>query len=646
MLDLIRKKQKSVIVKVVFWTIIAAFVGTIFLVWGKGSDRSGQTSTVAATVNQTEISYEEFQSAYSNLYRLYQSIYRDQFTPALERQLGLRQQALDSLIEQALLLQEADRIGLEVSKKELVDSIAEFPAFQENGVFNKDRYLQVLNYQRMTPEGFEAQQRQQLLAEKARQHLQEGVSVSDEEIEQEFRDQNEKINLAFLGLAPALYETRVKIDEEALKAFFADNLENFRTPETIALSYLQFEPARYAKEVAFTEEDLEKYYRRHLDQFEIQEQVDASHILIKVAADADEATKNTKRELARKVLDEARAGKDFATLARTYSDDTGSASKGGKLGFFTRGTMVGPFETAAFALKPGDLSDIVETNFGFHVIKVEGYIEAGIKPMDQVLEEVKTGVRKDKAHQLAMEKAMDTYNMNRKTGDLESAASANDLGIKQTGFFSRDEPVEGLGEATDIKSLAFALGENELARPVDLGDKIVLFKVKERRESRLPELEEVRVEVEQAYRRTQGEGLARETAEKILAGLKDGKSLQTLAKEHNEKIEETDFFTRSYGAFVPRLGSSQELADDAFALGEEGSAAPEVYSIDNRFVIAVLKKRQPADLSQLTETKKDELRLALETRKETEALNDKLQELRTKAQITIAPTLLASLEGN
>ncbi|MFA5517598.1 MAG: SurA N-terminal domain-containing protein, partial [Desulfuromonadales bacterium] len=207
MLDLIRRKQKSILVKVVFWTIIAAFVGTIFLVWGKGADQgSAGDPETAATVNGTRISYNEYQSAYSNLYRLYQDVYREKFTPELEGTLGLRQQALDALVEQTLLRQEAKRLGLKVSQQELVGSIAEIPAFQENGSFSRELYLQVLNAQRLNPEAFETMQKHQLLVEKLREKIEADVSVDDAAVAQEYRNRNEKINLLFLRFSPADYE--------------------------------------------------------------------------------------------------------------------------------------------------------------------------------------------------------------------------------------------------------------------------------------------------------------------------------------------------------------------------------------------------------------------------------------------------------
>ena len=645
MLDLIRKKQKTTIVKFVFWAIIATFVGTIFLVWGRGSGREGGNPNQAISVNGDVISFAQYQTVYRNLQQLYQNIYREKFNSALEKQLHLPQQAVDQLVDQALLLQEAEHLGIKVSRDELVKSIAEIPAFQENGSFSKSRYLQVLNYQRLTPDEFEGMQRNQLLGQKVREQMQAGITVSDQEVADDYRKQNEKVNLAFVRLAPALFESRVKVDDKELQAYFAEHREEFRIPETVALRYLLFVPSRYAKDVVFQDGDLEKYYRRHLDRFEIQEQVKAAHILIRVDQKAGAEQRATKRKLAEKILAEAKAGKDFAELARKYSDDPGSAAKGGDLGTFPRGAMVKPFEQAAFSLKPGEISGVVETPFGYHIIKSEGYIEAGLKPLAAVTDQVKEGLRTELAAQLALEKAMDAYNMNRKGGSLDAAAKANDLGVKETGFFARGEAVDDLGDAPEIAAQAFSLAPGELARPATTPKGVVLYTVKERHESRLPELKEVRDRVVAAYRQARAVELAKKTAGTLLSDLKAGKKLADLARQEKVGVEETGFFAHSYGDFVPKLGNAPELAAAAFKLTAAAPVAPVVYNLDDRFVVAQLKDREDADMQALNGTKREEVRTTLLNKKRNDAVTARLKELRGKAQIVISPALQTELEG-
>ncbi len=643
MLDLFRKKQKSVFIKAAFAVIILSFVIGYAMMTSPG-ERGGQSGTYAVRVNDTEISYDEYQTVYGNIYSLYQNVYRDQFTPAMEKQLGLRSQAINSLVDQALLVQEADRMKIRVSQQELVDSIAAIPSFQENGVFNKARYLQVLAYQRLTPEDFEASQKNQLLAAQVRDTLQKNISVTEAEVAEEFRNQNEKVNLSFVRLAPGLFESQVKVNEEDLKAYFDQNKENFRIPESVALRYLLFEPSRYENEVTHTDEDLDKYYRRHLDNFEIEEKAKAAHILIKVGQDADQATRNLKRQLAEKVLELAKTGKDFGELVHQYSDDQGTIAQDGDLGFFTRGTMVPEFERAAFALKPGELSELVESPFGYHIIKSEQYIEAGIQPKTEVLDQVKAGVTAEKSRQLALEKAMDAYNINRKNGDIDAAAKANDLGIKETNFFERSAPIDSLGDVPQIGGAAFSLEPGKIARPVTLEKNVILYAVKERRESRLPELAEVRSEVEQAYRSKYTLELAQRTADEMLTALKGGKTLSSLAKTQNLTVEETGLFTRSYGNFIPRLGDIGELAQAAFTLTTDSPASDKVHEIDGKFVIAELKEHQTPDPASIDAAQQETLRATVLSRKQDQMIDDKLKELREKAKIVIAPNILASIE--
>jgi len=645
MLDIIRRKQKSVIIKVVFWTIIAAFVGTIFLVWGKGSDKGQYGGSVAVSIDGTNISYEDYQEAYSNLYRIYQNIYRENFSPVLEKQLGLRKQALDGLIEQTLLLQEADKLDLSVSRKELVESIAEFPAFQENGTFNKDRYIQVLNYQRMTPDYFESMQERDLLIGKVRDRLKALVTVTDEDIDDEYRRENEQVNLSFLAISPALFKSRVKIDENELKTFYNDHREEYRLPETVALHFVRFDPARYENEVTFTEEELQKYYRRHLDRYETPEQVKASHILIKVPNNADAKLKETKLALAEKILQEVRSGKDFAELARKKSDDPGSASKGGSLGYFTRGTMVEPFEKAAFTLKPGEVSDVVESPFGFHIIKVEEYVEGGVKPIEDVLDDVKSGLKQELVRQIAFEKALDAYNINRKAGSLDAAAQANDLKIQETGFFSRGDLIEGIGSSPEITAAAFTLQQGELGRPVALPDGVYLFAVSERKESRIPDLEDIKSAVEESFRTEKAKILAKEAAMETLEAAREGSSLTRLARKEGVSLEETGFFGRSYGAFIPRIGSSDDLSKTAFNLSEENPLPSGIFEVDGKYVVIRLKERHEADMKGLDDTKREELRNSLLQRRGEEAVKSKLEELRANAKIEIAPALQSTLES-
>ncbi len=646
MLDLIRKKQKSVLIKVVFWTIIAAFVGTIFLVWGKGSRGPGGTS-VAIKVNGDRITFEEYRSVYENLRRAYQNVYRERFNPEMEKQLQLGRQAREGLIDQALLLQEAERLDIEVSKKELVEAIANVPAFMRDGAFDRDQYLKVLQYERLTPEQFEQRQRRQMLIEKVREKIEKEAAVTAEEVDAEFRKRNEKVNLDFVRVAPALYEGKVEVTDKALEDYYDAHREDFRVAEKAALRYVKFDPDQYRKDLTMSDEDVQSYYRRHQEQFDVQEQVKASHILFRISADADEAMLQKKRRLAEKVLAEIRAGdgKNFAELARRYSDDAGSAVQGGSLGYFAHGTMVPAFEEAAFALEPGQISDVVVTSFGLHIIKCEGRIEAGVKPLAEVLDQVKEGLAREQTRQMAMDKAMMAYSKYRQTGDLAAAAEENGLTVEETGSFGRGEPIAGIGNAPEVNAAAFRLKDGELARPVVLPQGIYLLALKERIESTIPELQAVRSAVERAYRREQSGELARKAAEQLQADLKSGKSLRQLVKSTLLQVEETGFFARTYGTYVPNLGNSAELAAAAFELDREKPVADQVFAVGDQFIVVRFKERLAADPAKLDDAARENLEKVLLSRKKGALLESRLASLREKAEIRIDPALNNTMES-
>lgn len=644
MLDFVRTKQKSILIKVAFGLIILSFVIGYTMLTAPTDSGSGPASDIAARVNGDEISYTAFQSSYSNLYNLYQSIYQGNFDAEVEKQLNLPAQAMKQLVQELLLVQEADRLGLEISKSELIAAIAQYDAFKENGVFNRARYLQALNYQRMSPEQFEASQQRLLLTEKVRNQLQQGISVSEEELKDAFHKENDKLNLYYTWLTPALAETKVKVTDEGLAEYFEQNKENFRLPEKISLRYLQFDPARYETEVSnLSDEELDRYYRRHLDLYETKEQVKAAHILLRVAEGDDDKTRQKRRELAEELLKQLQEGADFAQLARTHSDDKGSAEVGGDLGSFGRGIMVSSFEEAAFKLQPGQLSEVVESPFGYHIIKVEESSEAGVKPLVDVIDDVKAGLRVEKARQHAYEMAMDAYNKNRKTGNLDAAAKNNDLGIKETGFFSRDGAIDGIGKEPAITQAAFSLNESELARPVQTTQGIFLFALKERQATRLPELNEVKTLVEQAYRAEQAQTFAKELADQLLTKAQELKSLRKAATELKLSVEESGEFPRSFGSFIPKIGKAPKLAEEAFTLTEAAPVGSQVYSIDNKFLVASLKEIKQADFNSLDTAARTQLQTQLLTSKKEAAVAEKLDQLLEQSQIEILIPNLTNL---
>jgi peptidyl-prolyl cis-trans isomerase D len=641
MLDLIRKKQKTILVKIVFWVIIATFIGTIFLVWGQGGKRQ-QEMSFAAQVNGTEISFDDYKSTYGNMYNFYKQLYGQDFTPELEEKIGLSRQAINNLIDQTLLLQEAERLNLSIAKQDLVAAIAAVPAFQVDGFFNKERYLTVLAYQRMKPELFEQIQRRQMLIEMVRQKLQSGIVVSDEDVVAEYRRINEKINVEYLSFAAGEFLDQVKLNAAQIESYYGEIKESLRIPEQVALAYVKLDPQQYRDQIKVTTADIEQYYNRHLSEYAIPEQVSVAHILFTVAPDAEAKVLESKKKLADQVLAKVKAD-NFADLAQKYSDDKASATNGGSLGFFKRGTMDPDFEDAAFALEPGALA-VVKSRFGYHVIKCQSYVAAGFKPLADVNAEVTTALLDDLAGRLAYEKAMDAYNINRKEGGLTNAAQILALPIIKTGLFKRGESIPAIGVEEGLSERAFSASNGQLLMPIKSRQGVFLCEVVDKKASYIPDLADVKPVVESMLRKVEAVKLAQNAAELALKELMAGKALKTQAK-NGVKVAETGMFGRDMGGFVPTLGDVAGLSEVAFALTVKNPLADQVFVSGETFYVVRLKQLQPADPNALTADESQRLKDSVLRTKRDAFLKENLAKLSAEAEIVISPAMLRTIEG-
>ena len=237
--------------------------------------------------------------------------------------------------------------------------------------------------------------------------------------------------------------------------------------------------------------------------------------------------------------------------------------------------------------------------------------------------------------EIALDKAMDAYNINRKSGSLQTAAEANKLEVNHTRLFARGESIAELGNRSEISGRAFTLDVGKLARPMVLDTKVVLAAVKERQASRLPELAEVRPEVEKAFRREKAAELAVTTARTIIRELSEGQKPAGVAARHKTKVQETGFFSRSSKPFVPKLGNSEEWFDKIFDLNETKPLLMEPVSSGENILVISLKDIQKADMTRLNKEQRENLRETLKTVKEREAITKKLAELRESAEITL-----------
>lgn len=625
MLGLMRKHARSWIIKVALFAIVV-----VFIFWGGYSYTERKASRVAV-VNGSSISIQEYQQAYQNLVEQMRRRLGEQYSSELAEALNLKEQALNRLINRRLLLAEAQRLNLQVTQKELQDAISSYPAFQTEGRFDPGRYRSILNQMRLTPEEFEASQRQDLLIGKVRRLIASGAKVLDKELLSFFHYTRDEINLAYAEVDPSKFTDQLEPTEEHLKGYFDQNQDSYRIPAKRRIAYVQFRPQDYLDEVKPSEEEIESYYLLHEDKYRESKKVRARHILFRIPEDATTSEKQAVLARAKKVLNKVRQGADFADLARQYSQDS-TATRGGDLGYFGRSDMVKPFAEAAFSLEPGEISDLVRSRYGLHIIKVEDVRESSSKPLEEVKDSVIQEVKEEQAREIALKRAESFADEAFALGDLRKAAKLNGLEVKESGFFAAGKPIPGLGSNPDLNETLFSLHPDEVSPALAVGENQVVAQVVAVQDSHIPEFASVKARVKKDWLARESKILARKKAEEWLAAARRQGDLAGIAARNGLRIKETGFFT-SYSP-PSSLGGNRDLLVSAFALTPEHPVAPEVFEIKDRFVLLQLKNRKTASEDEF-QRKKEELAEQLLRAKKEETFQRWLTALRQQSEIKI-----------
>ena len=607
MLGLMRKHATSWLIKVALFAIVI-----VFIFWGGYSYTERKASRVAA-VNGSYISMLEFQSTYNNLVEQMRSRLGDQFSPELAETLNLKRQALDQLINRRLILAEAKILELDVSREELQNAIISYPAFQTNGHFDQQRYQQILRLNKLTPQDFEASQREDLLINKVQQLITRTTKVLDVEILSFFHLTQDKVNLAYVQVDPKDFKTKMKEDEESMRDYFDKHRENYRFPAKRNILYVRFRPQDYIDEVQPTDTEIRDYYLLHQEDYKEPEKVRARHILFRIPPKAKTSEIQAIQKRAEMVLELARKGEDFAKLARKYSEDS-TASKGGDLGYFTREDMVKPFSDSAFSLEKGEISDLVRTRFGLHIIKVEDIKEESIKPLAEVKESVIQSVKQEQAREIARQQAESFIDLSRSLDDMKKAAHEKNLEIKESGFFAANEPIPSLGSHPEISDVIFALQVKEISPVLALGENQLVAQLIGIQDSRLKDFGEAKKEVREDWLAEKSRELARAKAQAWLEVARKEGTITDVARNNNLQIRKTGLFT----AISPArsLGNQKDLVITAFALRPGQPVAPEVYEVNGKYLILQLEDRQPATEEEFQKQREDIARQLLIAKKE------------------------------
>jgi peptidyl-prolyl cis-trans isomerase D len=601
---------------VFLWLVIAAFI--ILYIPAFQSSPAGSPGEVVADVGGERILRGEYDKALSRQRQMYERMYQGRLDAAALRSLGLEQQTLEGLVSQRLIALEAKRLGLRVDDEAVARHLTTAPEFQRDGRFvGKEEIRRLLDLQNVTVQEFEEALRQQLLGQQLEALVTDGVSVTPAEAEHEFRRRNEQVKLEYVLADGARFREGQPVSDDEVKARFESARESYRFPERRILAYVLVDNAGLAPRVSVTDREIDAYYQGHRDEFKQEEEVCANHILVKVKQTPeakDGHSDDEAQKIAQGLLDQVKAGKDFAEVAKKGSEDQGSAPQGGSLGCFGRGRMVPEFENAAFSLDPGETSDVVKSPFGYHIIRLTERKEETTLPLAQVKERIRQTLLGERARALVEEKMRLVADAVRGGKSLEEAAKAEGLSLQKSPPVERGKPLPPFTSAA-LVARAFALGKGEVAKePFALPTGYAFISVEDVQPSRVPELKEVQDRVRADLVEEKALARARELAAQVRSRAeKDG--LDKAATALGLVRKETPSLV-GRGQPLAELGYTAPLEEAAYSLPERTLSEP-VRAAGGYAVIRVLEKKpfdpagfekeKPAIVTSLKSEKKQQL---------------------------------------
>ncbi|MDD2735321.1 MAG: SurA N-terminal domain-containing protein [Desulfuromonadaceae bacterium] len=480
MLSIMRKQKESIIIKIVFVVIVLSFVGTIFLVWGRGSDgMGGGKSGYAAKVNGTRITLEEYQNAYQRIRNMYQQIYGQSIPPEMEKMLGLKKVALDSLIDSLLAMKEAKSLGIKASKDEVSASIEAMPMFQKDGKFSFDQYQQLLKSNRMTAKDYEEGQEVEATLKKVRQSIKDKAVVTDADTLAQFKKENDKLDLEYVAYAPSDVVSEVKLTEADLNEYLQKNQNEFKTAEKVALSYILLDPVALSSKTTVSEEEILTFYQKNIDRWQTKDGIQPlSEVKDKVKAEAiKQKTAKQVFELAADTLYKNIKSGDLNLIATALKQNVLETS------LFTAQTPAPALngEAAvikkALELKQGELGGPVETTKGIYILKAKERKSAFVPALAEIKGAVEEKAKAAKAIELAKKKAEDAAKQ------LNANAAIKTQSTGSFGYSAKGE-IPAIGTSPEIVEAVFKLSAKQApATPFKVGNRWYAVRVTSRTEA-------------------------------------------------------------------------------------------------------------------------------------------------------------------
>jgi peptidyl-prolyl cis-trans isomerase D len=586
--------------KRILFGVAAAVLGGGMLLYliPQGPNTGGDTSAsdTVASIGDQKVTMAEVRQELSQIQQ------RSQVVPQLIPY--YTQQILQQLIFQKELEFEAKRLGITVSDQERADRIKQFlpTAFNGGDFVGMDRYTQEVQARfQLTVPVFEELIRQGLLEEKFRKLVTDGSSASPAELQQEFRDRNEKIKLDYALIKPEDFELKIVPTDAEIKAAYEKNRIAYQLPERRVIRYALVDVNQLRQTTHVSDDQLKLEYQQNIAQYQVPNRVHVQHILLmtvgKTPAEVEEI-----RTKADDILKQVKKGGNFTELAKKYSEDPGSKDKGGDLGFITQGQTVPEFEKAAFGLNKDQLSDLIKTQYGFHIIKVLEKEPAHTKPFDEVKDSLRAPLVLNQADKEASDTADKVGAEIRRSNkaSLDEIASQFHLPVSETRPVSNSDPVLELGNSPEVRSKLFALRPGEVSLPIHTDRGYVILSVKDIQPAHQGTLEEVRAQVLSDLQKEQAAKLALSKADDLARRVKAGEKFDSVAKSLGLDPKVSDPLARS--GSIPGVGSGKQLSA-AFEMKVGDVSAPMPLG-PSRVVYQVVEKT-PLDQADFVKQQKE-----------------------------------------
>ena len=512
------------------------------------------------------------------------------------------QRAADQLVDRQALVAEAQHMGLKATPQEVKDELQHgryAEIFFPGGTFiGEAEYQGLLQQHNLIPATFEDSVGKEILISKLQALITGSASVSDAAIRQEFDKQNTKVKFEYAVLSQDDIKKGLHPTTEELKAFYDSHQKNYANsvPEKRKVKYVMIDLSGIQGGVEVTHDELQSYYNQHRDQYRVAEQAKVSHILIKTPLPGPDGKVDEKgvaeaQRRAEDLLKQLKAGTKFEDLARKYSEDPGSAKEGGSLGWIGKGRTVPEFEKAAFSLPKGQISDLVKSSYGFHIIRVDDRQDAHMKTLEEVKDQIEPNLKQQKAQQIAQKQAEDLLQQ-AKTQGLDAAASAKGMTVITSEFFGRKDMLPGLGPAPQFMDAVFTTAEKSPPQMAATSQGFAVFDLLEVKPQSTPTFEEIRTRVEQEFKNERSSVLLSQKAQELSDRAKAEHDLKKAAKELGAVVKTSEFV--SPDGQVPDIGSMTGQAAVAFSM-KPGDISGPINSGANGVVIAITEVQAPSE---------------------------------------------------